>query len=245
MKDIRSYIKSNFLFVFPGRLNNLSFLEVIRNLYWFNFSRRTPLCEIMFREGSDKGLFAEQGRHNYTPIYHSLFKKYRKKSVCVFELGLGTTNSKFNSNMGPSGKPGASLRGWKKYFFSGEIFGADIDESVLFEENGIMTFYCDQTNPNLVNSMWRENKALNVSFDIIIEDGLHTFEANKIFLENSFYKVKANGFYVVEDVSRSEIGTWNEYLPKFSVNNGNVKYLILKIPNTFNSHDNNLIVIFK
>ena len=45
-------------------------------------------------------------------------------------------------------------------------------------------------------------------FDIIIEDGLHTFEANKCFFENSIHKVKRGGIYIIEDITNID-------LPKF------------------------------
>ncbi|RIW13080.1 hypothetical protein D0X99_16855 [Algoriphagus lacus] len=235
----------NSLIIRPGLLNNFSFWDLITIPFIFNVNKTTLLCEYMLNEGSDKGVFAGQGRHNYTPIYHSLFRKFRNKEILLFELGLGTSDKKFDSNMGPNGKPGASLRAWRKYFPYAKVFGADIDYSILFQEDRIKTFFCDQTNPISINEMWVSNSELNKEFDIIIEDGLHVFSANKIFLENSFNKLKSNGIYVIEDVSRSEISSWVKYLPEFSISRGNVRYMILKIPNEFNPHDNNLILIFK
>lgn len=210
----------------------------------FNIEVKTSLCKYMLIEGSDKGMFAGQGRHNYTPIYHKIFKRYKKKSIFLFELGIGTNNKEFDSNMGPNGKPGASLRAWKKYFSNAKVFGADIDKTILFEEEGIKTFYCDQTNPLLISEMWESNLELTREFDIIIDDGLHNFHANKMFLENSFYKLKFNGVYIIEDVSRSEISSWINFLPSFVSNYPCVKYMILKVPNLFNPHDNNLVVLF-
>src|SRR5579872_2211225 len=67
----------------------------------------SPLCQIMQRAGSDKGL----GRHNYTCLYHALFAGYPSEPLHVFELGVGSTNQQLPANMGPSGVPGASLRG--------------------------------------------------------------------------------------------------------------------------------------
>ena len=77
----------------------------------FEVSESTPLCEIMGRHGSDKGSGdILNSWHNYTTLYHSLFKEIRRKPLRVFELGLGTNNVTLASNMGADGKPGASLR---------------------------------------------------------------------------------------------------------------------------------------
>ena len=69
----------------------------------------TKLCHVMTRQGSDKGLF----RHNYTTIYSALLKERQSEPLRIFELGLGSTNPDMPFNMGLSGRPGASLRGWR------------------------------------------------------------------------------------------------------------------------------------
>lgn len=70
----------------------------------------------------------------------------------------------------------------ERVFSNSEIFGADIDTDMLFNTDRIKTFYCDQTNPHIIKYMWNE-PALEENFDIIIEDGLHTFSANVCFLK--------------------------------------------------------------
>jgi hypothetical protein len=123
----------------------------------------------------------------------------------VFELGLGTTYSDVPSNMSsmPSTyRPGASLRGWKEYFPKAHIYGADVDKRVLFEEERIQTTYCDQTKPEVIHEMW-STPGFSDPFDIIIEDGLHTFEANVCFLEHSLERARL--FYVIEDVHQNDL----------------------------------------
>lgn len=78
--------------------------------YLFDEKQNTPLCEIMGRNRSDKGsINIKNSWHNYTTFYYSIFKDLREKQLRVFELGLGTNNTNIPSNMGPKGKPGASL----------------------------------------------------------------------------------------------------------------------------------------
>ncbi len=105
----------------------------------------------MGRYQSDKGhenIIASW--HNYTTFYYSIFKDFNEKPLRLFELGLGTNNVNLPSNMGPQGKPGASLYGWREFFPNSEIFGADIDTDILFNADRIKTFYCDQTKPEII-----------------------------------------------------------------------------------------------
>jgi len=200
----------------------------------------TELCGIMRKYGSDKGL----SWHNYSSFYYQLFQGY--KAQRLFELGLGTTNADFHNSMGIHGKPGASLRGWRDFFPGVKVYGADIDTSVLFSESGIETFYCDQTQPEIIKSMWETNESLKAQFDIIIDDGYHNFDANITFLENSLHKLNAGGYFIVEDVEIFEIGNWRNYIQN-SFLKKNPGYIagIWVLPHLINVHDNNLIVFKK
>lgn len=244
-KNLKKKFLSKFLIIRPGLLNNLSFLELVKIPFMVNYSRHTPLCRIMYENGSDKAMFSGIGRHNYTPVYYAFFKKFMNSEIRLFEIGIGTTNLSIPSNMGPKGIPGASLRGWKHFFKNGAIFGADIDESILFNDDVISTFYCNQLDSNSIKNLWINNKTLSDKFDLIIDDGLHTFEANIIFLENSIHKLNDCGYYIIEDVVNTEVCNWLSYLSLSKIKDIPIKYIFLKIPNYFNNFDNNLIIIFK
>jgi hypothetical protein len=200
---------------------------------------KTELCDIMNKYGSDKG----QGRHNYTVFYDKTFKSLKNKSLNVFELGLGTNNLDIKSNMGANGIPGASLRGWKEYFPSSLIYGADIDERILFEEDRIKTFYCDQTNKSIIEDMWNNEILKNVLFDIIIEDGLHEFNANLIFLKNSLHKLKNNGYFIIEDLLPKTIELFENEIDILKEQFSDYTFEIIKLEHNNNFIDNNLLVI--
>ena len=198
----------------------------------------TDLCRIMTRYGSDKGA----GRHNYTTVYHRLLGNLREQPINLFELGIGTNNPNLASTMGEAGKPGASLRGWAEFFRSGRIFGADIDEAILFSEDRIETFQCDQLRRNSIESMWA-HPTLKREFDVVIEDGLHTFEANVSFLENSLHKVRKGGYYIVEDVRADDLPRWRDQLQEHcSVWHSEFSFCIVSLPWLFNTSDNILLV---
>jgi hypothetical protein len=210
--------------------------------YTFDVKKYTPLCEIMGRHGSDKGCKdIVTSWHNYTTFYHSIFKDLCNKELRIFELGLGTNNLQIPSNMGPNAKPGASLYGWSEFFPKSHIYGADIDSKILFSTDKIKTFYCDQTNPEIIKKMWEEPN-LQDNFDIIIEDGLHTFDANVCFFENSIHKINPGGYYIIEDIAHFEEHLFVDKIKEWETQYDSCVFTLLKIPG-INNHDNTLLVI--
>jgi len=204
----------------------------------------TDLCLIMKKYNSDKSKLAYNGHHNYTIYYKFLFEPVRYNKMRIFELGLGTNNVNLPSNMGSNGTPGASLRGWSEFFPKSDIYGADIDKDILFNDsiNRIKTYYCNQLDSDTIKQMWNITDLIE-DFDIIIEDGLHNFEANKCFFENSIHKLKVNGVYIIEDVVISKIPIYHEWLTTWKNNNNNFDFNIIIIEGANNRYDNNLIAI--
>jgi hypothetical protein len=127
--------------------------------------------------------------------------------VRIFELGLGSNNPDVLSNMGVFGVPGASLRGWRELFPDALVYGADIDRRVLFQEDRIKTFYCDQLDQLSIRDLWSQPD-LKDGVEILIEDGLHTFEANVSFLEGALEHLRPGGVYVIEDVGWEHFDDW-------------------------------------
>lgn len=170
------------------------------------FNARTPMCKLFAEHGSDKSTW-----HNYTNLYDPMFTHFglKDKPVNIFELGLGTNNTSIKSNMGANGKPGASLRSFATYFPQGQIFGADIDKDILFQEDRIKTFFCDQTNPEIIKEMWSQ---IPEEFDVIIDDGLHEAHANITFFENSYHKLKKGGIFIIEDILNFDVYPLEKFL---------------------------------
>lgn len=221
---------------FPGGPTSEPLLHQLRGI---NVLAPTKMCRVMTRHGSDKG----QGKHNYTTIYSALFGKLRDQRLLIFELGLGTNNPKLPSTMGIEGRPGASLRGWRELFPHALVYGADIDRDILFEEDRIKTFYCDQLDSVAIRDLWSQ-PALKGGFDIIIDDGLHTFEGNTSFLDGSLERLRPGGVYVIEDIDNETILKWHNqletiYLKRFP----NHEFAFVTLPNSLNDWDNNLLIV--
>src|SRR5438270_1726472 len=187
-----------------GAVQNSSHLA--KQLQSVNVLAPTEMCHVMTKYGSDKGR-----ANNYTPLYSALLKDRCDQPLRVLELGLGTNDPDAPSNMGVFGSPGASLRGWHELFPHALVYGADIDRGILFQEDRIKTFYCDQLDQSSIRELW-SHPDLEGGADIIIEDGLHTFEANVSFLEGSLDHLRPGGIYVAEDIAWSDVDEWYDRL---------------------------------
>ena len=213
-------------------------------MYSFDEKKSTPLCEIMGRLGSDKGdINIIDSHHNYTTLYYSIFKLLTMDKLKIFELGLGTNNTNIQSNMGANGKPGASLYGWAEFFPNSCIYGADIDKDILFNTDRIKTYFCDQTNPLSIKKLWNEPELCD-QFDIIIEDGLHTFNANVCFFENSIHKLKSGGYYIIEDIVIHQYDMFANKIREWDNIYKDCVFTLINIPSR-NTYDNIVLVIKK
>lgn len=209
----------------------------------FDPHQLTPLCHIMYKYGSDKGNI-DNLRHNYTTFYYNLFKNLSNNNLRIFELGLGTNNVNLPSNMGGNGKPGASLFGWREFFPNSFIFGADIDSGILFTDNRIRTFQCDQTDVQSIFNLW-SNQDLLQPFDIIIEDGLHTFEANVCFFENSIHKLKNGGNYIIEDIVDIELPLFVQKIEEWKIKYPDLLFNLIVLPVNNDKQSDNIILHIK
>ena len=63
--------------------------------------------------------------------------------------------------------------------------------------------------------MWKIVNYKN--FDLIIDDGLHNFNANIIFFSDSFKYLKKGGVYFIEDVLLNKLNKYELYFNKKSI----------------------------
>jgi hypothetical protein len=210
---------------------------------YYEQDKANDLAELCDKYGSDKGSTKTSGHpyrwapHTYADFIHARFGHCRNSIRRVFECGLGTNDPSLPSSMGVEGKPGASLRVWRDYFPEAQIFGADIDKAILFEEERIKTFHVDQTIKASIEEMWRE---IGLSdFDLMIDDGLHTYDAGISLFGSSVSKLGLSGHYIVEDVSPHDMLRYKSY---FSRTSFRVEYVSLYRPK-LPLGDNQLLVI--
>jgi hypothetical protein len=185
------------------------------------FLRSSELTTLADKYKTDKGGAPSQSKgpkatHSYTYFYEYLFSHCRNSITRVFECGIGTNFEDVASNMSSAGTPGASLRMWEEYFPNAEIIGVDIDNRVLFQTDRIKTFQLDQTSSKSIEDF--KNHIGEPKFDLMIDDGLHTFDAAKNLFENIQPLLKVNGIYVIEDISPWNLNLYVNWLNSLKIN---------------------------
>jgi hypothetical protein len=157
----------------------------------------------LFRlHGSDKSTL-----HDYHTIYSSILSAKRSCKLNLLEIGIGSNNLDVPYNMGAWGKPGASLRAFREWAPDAEIFGADVDRRILFQEERISTFWVDQTNLQSLSDLASVLQRTN--FDLIIDDGLHLPHANFNTLHAFLNLLKDDGVFVIEDIEEAHVPFWH------------------------------------
>ena len=159
----------------------------------------TKLMTLFEKNGSDKHL------HNYHLIYSYIFSNYKVESL--LEIGLGSNDENILSSMGDYGVPGGCLRTFSEILDdNAKIVGLDVDESILFNEKNIQTFYFDQLNLEDINKF---SKQYNRYFDLLIDDGLHSNISmiNTLHLAQTI--LRENGILVIEDIFHEQLNYLN------------------------------------
>lgn len=121
-------------------------------------------------------------KHKYHLVYEPFFETIRYENLNILEIGV------FKGN---------SIEVWLDYFPNAMIYGVDIFTRIKPEDIAVLNHprvkwaKCDSTVSNVKE--WQD-----IKFDIIIDDGLHTPEANlKTFRS---FKDQLKGAFFVEDV---------------------------------------------
>lgn len=163
------------------------------------------LAMLFNKYGSDKST-----THNYQFLYGKILAEKCSQELDVLEIGIGTNNRRIVSYMQPSEKPGASLRALRDFLPKSRIYGADIDKNVLFQEERIETFFVDQTKPETFKEIPADISSKK--FDLIIDDGLHSPNANISTLIFALERLKIGGWLVIEDIGKASLPIWNVVL---------------------------------
>lgn len=192
----------------------------------------TELCELAIKYKTDK---VGKYMHHYTPVYYDLFKNRRNDVTKVLEIGIGYDNGNGMEHV-PDYKGGASLRMWEEFFPNARIFGADIRTDNHINEGRIKCFQCDQSDRLSLDSLI---DCIGNEFDLIIDDGSHKPEHQKLSARVLLPLLKKTGVYVIEDVNNAFL---NDIVDQFD-KDYDCKVITLKDNPTL--VDDNLILICK
>jgi hypothetical protein len=145
----------------------------------FNLNLLAALC------GTDK-----YGAHDYTPVYHELMARSRRKPVRLLEIGVGG----YQGGLG-----GESLLMWAAYFPKGKVYGIDLHDKTALSRGRITVLQCSQTDrPGLVRI-----GETHGPFDFIIDDGSHASPHQIESFRILWPFIKDRGLYIIEDVQTS------------------------------------------
>ncbi len=129
----------------------------------------------------------------------------------VLEVGIGTNVESAASTMGKHGTPGASLKMWEAFFPNATIYGADVDARSHIFSNRIESLNLDSTDEKSLVTLYLKlsSEGRIASFDLVIDDGLHTPESNLRVLTHLLPLLRPGAFYVVEDIPLAWKGFWS------------------------------------
>jgi hypothetical protein len=136
--------------------------------------------------------------HVYDAMYDFWLAPLRCKPVKVLEIGLGC-------NMGYG--PGHSYHMWLDYFPFVELHFLEYDASCVATHQSRLTgatiHVGDQTDINVLKKLLRTSGG---NFDVIIDDGAHTWDEQHIATEYLYVQgVKPGGLFVMEDLFTSDL----------------------------------------
>jgi hypothetical protein len=142
----------------------------------------------------------------YQDVYGRVLSHLRASTPRVLEVGIGVNDPSSPSGMQASHRPGASLVGWANYFPGGDIHGADVDRRVLVDTATYRTHFVDQRDPRALSALAVE---VGEPLDLVIDDGLHTAEANALTVAALLPLLSSQGVLVVEDILEEYDPLWH------------------------------------
>lgn len=154
--------------------------------------------------GTDK----EMNCHHYlSRLYDNVFPKYQDKNINMLEIGLAL---------------GGSILLWRDYFPNAQIYGVSLDSDTGFNQ-------CIENLKNVPNftlkgcdAYTKEAADLLPNFDIIIDDGPHTFDSHIALLDLYMPKLNPGGVLIIEDID--DINWCNQYISKLNQEYNNQAY---------------------
>jgi hypothetical protein len=156
------------------------------------------LFEIIDNTKTDKNT-----SHSYLSIYEKILEKKKDTAKNILEVGI---------------ENGGSIKLWHDYFVNATIYGLDLMniETVWNEikNKDRITLYCSQDAYNTDNFKTTFLDK-NIKFDLLLDDGPHTFESMKIFIELYSQIMTDDGILIIEDVPQIDwIDKLKEVVPE-------------------------------
>ena len=134
--------------------------------------------------------------HSYMETYERILA--RRNVTRLLEIGIGYRE--LMEPFVPYYVHGASLLMWSRYWPEADIFACDIRKDTLVNDGRIKSVVCDQSSVTSLTEMaFRFTEELTKPFDVVIDDGSHDFEHQKLTAHTLLHYLRQGGVYIIED----------------------------------------------
>lgn len=145
---------------------------------------KDELTKLAIKYGSDRHPWS---KHSYTPYYFQLFDNKRETVKKVLEIGVGEHSG---------------LRMWRDFFPNATIYGAEIEDNRIYNEEGIRVYKCDQASDLDLKKLINE---IGSDIDFVVEDASHKPEDQVFTCLTLMPLLDKNIIYIIEDVADPSI----------------------------------------
>jgi hypothetical protein len=134
----------------------------------------------------DLGLLYDTDKASCSHDYCTVYERFLEGKVIhkVLEIGV---------------HKGGSLRMWRD-FFNAEVYGWDVLDECLINEDGIQSFKVDASNPVEILRFFIEHGR---DFDLVVDDGSHKWGDQLTAFSTIFPLLKSGAVYILEDLHTS------------------------------------------
>ena len=131
----------------------------------------------------------------YDHFYEKHFKPLTKSPINILEIGI---------------RGGGSIKIWREYFHpDSKVYGGEIENFSPIENT--TCYQMDMYSQDALN-LFEDSY-----FDIVIDDGPHTYKSFESVITKYYSKIKSGGILVVEDITDS---SWVDPLLQLSKSTG-------------------------
>lgn len=128
--------------------------------------------------------------HSYLPLYEKLLRPRKDTAKNVLEIGV---------------QRGGSIKLWHDYFPNATVFGLDCipisEVGDVVKNNGRIKLY---TSVDAYNSTFIRNEFIvpSLKFDMVLDDGPHSLDSMKTFVNTYSRLLTDDGILILEDVQK-------------------------------------------
>lgn len=133
----------------------------------------TELTVLALKHDTDKA------SHGYCPHYERIIGDLRLFPITMIEIGVAS---------------GCSLRMWREWMPKARIYGFDMN-GFTGDWDGFSVITGNQGNPHDLEMLAKETGR----FHLVIDDGSHAHEDQKVSFTTLWPKLVSHGWYVIED----------------------------------------------